>query len=271
MYIISFFKELKISQNIMKLKNFVFTLILFIFSFTSVYSQGSSGSKARYESRYIVDMPTAGVIPKGTYSVYSNIFENGGIMAEINAAPFSMFNMGISFGGNNIIGSGDVTWQNLPGVLLRLRILDESIAFPAVLIGFNSQGRGSYLSKRFHTLSPGLYLAMSKNYSWKLGTVAFHGGINYSFEPIPENRGTNFYFGLEHSIGKDASLNFEYNANLDEKDNTYMKQRGLLNASFRFSIISNLTIELQARDLLSHYINSNGFVRTIGIEYIGAF
>ncbi len=249
----------------------LFILIVFFAGWFSVYAQGSSGSRARYESRYIVDMPTAGIIPKGAYSVNADIFENGGIMTEIEASPFSYFNMGISFGGNNIIGGGNISWQSLPGLLLKIRIFDESKAMPAILLGFDSQGRGAYSAKRFQTMSPGIYASLSKNYSWLLGYIALHGGLNYSLEPLPVNRIPNIYFGIEQTIGKYASLNLEFNTNLDEKNHTIMKERGLFNASFRFSIIPDFTIELLGRDLMSHYVGSNGFIRTIRLEYIGKF
>src|SRR3989339_2152303 len=145
----------EIENLIRKISKITCSIILFLLSSTVVMSQGSSGEKAKYESLYIVNMPTAGIVPKYSFSIYSNIFENSGLFAEINASPFSNFNMGLSFGGTNILGNGEVTWQSLPGVLIRIRIFDESLGFPAILIGFNSQGRGSYSAdlKRFQNLS----------------------------------------------------------------------------------------------------------------------
>ena len=218
-------------------------------------------------------MPTAGIVPKYSFSIYSNIFENSGLFAEINASPFSNFNMGLSFGGTNILGNGEVTWQSLPGVLIRIRIFDESLGFPAILIGFNSQGRGSYSAdlKRFQNLSPGFFLTASKSYTWKFGSLAFHGGINYSLEPLPSDRVPNYYAGLEQSLGNRGSVNIEYNATLDEKPGLIMDKRGLLNLALRFAFTQNMTVELQFIDLFNHSAGGQRAVRRLGIEYIDSF
>jgi len=250
-----------------------YLLILLITLSQETFSQGSSGENARYESVYIVNMPTAGIIPKNSFTVYANIFENSGCFAEINASPFTNFNLGLSFGGTNILGNADVTWQNLPGIMIRIRIFDESLKFPAILIGFNSQGRGSYLTnlKRFQNLSPGFFLSASKSYTWKLGSLAFHGGINYSLEPSPSDRIPNYYAGIEQSIGNRGSVNIEYNSTFDEKPGLIMDKRGLLNLAFRFAFTQNMTIELQFIDLFKHSAGGQRAVRRLGIEYVDTF
>jgi hypothetical protein len=194
-------------------------------------------------------------------------------MGEFSAAPFKDFNIGISYSGNNIIGQGEPVWQGIPGFHARFRFYDETVYYPALLIGINSQGRGIYdkNSKRFQTLSPGAFIAASKTYKNFIGIVSFHAGVNYSFEPKPEKRSVNCYLGFEQSFASVASFNMEYNANLDEKDKLIMKEQGLLNASFRWNMAKNITIELQARDLLKHYQSSIGFTRVLCLEYISTF
>ena len=251
----------------------IFIILLNIFYINYGFAQGTAGEKAMYESRYIVDMPTAGIIEKGAFAIYSTAFANGGILLELEAAPFTDFNMGISYAGNNIIGSGEVVWQNIPGIHLCYRLFNESKSLPAFVLGINTQGRGSYSSndERFETYSPGVFLSASKNYRWFLGTVAFHAGTNYSIEPNPPERSPNFYCGLEHSIGSYFSLNFEYNATFDDGDHSYLKQKGLINTAFRWSLSKGITLELQARDLLEHQAGKRGFSRVICLEYINSF
>jgi len=248
-------------------------ILLLIISMNPVFSQGSAGEDARYESRYVVDMPTSGLLTKGSFSMYAMIYAGGGMLAEISAAPFDNFNMGISFSGSNIIGSGNVTWQEIPGVHLRYRFFDETTVTPAVCIGVNTQGRGEYDRElnRFRTLSPGLFVAASKSFGWLLGDIALHGGLNYSFEPPSDKRAVNLWLGIEHSIGKPASISLEYNANIDEKGREFMSSRGLFNAAIRLNVSSGLTMELQIRDILEHQANISGFTRYIGFEFISAF
>ncbi len=255
----------------MKLAVFLFSIFCFIATTDLAEARGTAGEQARSESRFIVDMPNAGVLDKYSFSAYSQAFPGGGVLLQFDAAPFTNFNMGVSFSGSNIIGDGEPTWQNLPGVHLRARIIDEKLYFPALAIGFYSQGRGRFHKSkdRFLTQSPGFFLAASKNYKWALGVVSYHFGVNYSIEPKPEKRSPNVYAGLEHSIGSYVSLNVEYNATFD--DGEFRKKKGLLNASLRWSLAKGFTLEIQARDLLEHSAVYSGFNRFVCLEYIAAF
>ena len=244
-----------------------------ITSVNNAFTQGSAGDKAKYESQYIVNMPNAGVLPKSSFSFTSNIFENSGILMELNTSPFNSFNLGISYGGMNILSNREIVWQNLPGILIKLRIIDETLQFPAIVIGFNSQGRGSYIPelKRFQNQSPGFYFSVSKFYTWKIGAIGFHGGLNYSLEPSTSNRLPNFYGGIEQNIGNRGSVNIEYNATLDEKPGLVMDKKGLLNLSFRYAFTQNMTIEFQFIDILKNMKGNQGALRRLGIEYVDSF
>ncbi len=248
-------------------------LTLLIICTGELFSQGSAGSKAYYETRNLVDMPTAGVIPKGTFSVYGQGFSEGGLLCALDFAPFKNFNIGLSYSGSHLIGDGNMTVQGLPGVNMKFRFIDESLDFPAIAAGIDIQGRGHFSpeEKRFQTLSPGVFVAVSKYYKWFLGSISVHGGVNYSFEAPPEDRVPNFYLGFEHSIGSIASLNMEYNANIDDNNNKFLQKRGLLNAALRLTLTGGFTLELQARDLLQHYNGAGGMSRCLSIEYIGVY
>jgi len=257
----------------MKIKSVIFTVLLLLVSSSCVFAQGSAGSAAGFESRYIVDMPTAGLLPKGSYSVDVLAFNNGGITTHFNASPFSWFNVGISSGGTDIIGQGIIDWQDLPGFHARIRILNETLIAPALVLGLDTQGKGIYSSKdkRYQTQSAGVFLAASKNFRWELGTVSVHGGMNYSFEPVPSNRFINFWAGAEQSLGKNASISLDFNPTLDDDSDVYTEAKGLLNLGLRWSLAYGLTIQFQARDLLENQTGRSGSNRTLGLEYISYF
>ncbi|ROL61917.1 hypothetical protein D9V86_03315 [Bacteroidetes/Chlorobi group bacterium ChocPot_Mid] len=256
----------------MNLNKYIY-IIMILLTYSPTFSQGSAGEKAIYETRFIVDMPTAGVLEKGNFAIYTNAFYPGGIMLQLDASPFSDFLMGISYSGTNIIGFGAVNWQGIPGVHLRYRIIDETLNLPAFVLGINTQGRGDFSSseKRFQTFSPGVFISASKNYSWALGSVAFHGGINYSFEPSKNENFPNLYLGIEHSIGKSFALNFEFNATLNDENKKYMSNKGLINASLRWSLAKGITLDFQARDLLENMTMNKAFNRAVCLEYISRF
>jgi hypothetical protein len=239
----------------------------------SLFSQGTAGTGASYEDRYIVDMPTAGVQSKGTFGAYSQLFSNGGLLIELTVAPFVNFNIGLSYSGTNLLGTGEANFQKYPGVQIKWRIIDETLGYPAILIGLNTQGRGAFISSmnRYETISPGLYAAVSKDFKWLLGSISLHGGIDYSFDPPAQERMVNIYFGIEHSIGGPVAIVLEYNPTFDDTHHKGMKTQGMMNAALRWSFTKGHTLELIARDLLQHSSYSNGIQRWLGLEMITPF
>ncbi len=252
--------------------NRIILLIMFMLNTISLFPQGTAGNNATYETRNIVDMPTAGILRPKVYNINCTAFHSGGITMDFNAGIFDWLNMGIAYSAVGLIGDDDIDFQNIPGFNIKIRPFKETLQIPAIVIGFSTQGRGMWLSgaDRFETISPGFFLALSKNYIWDLGSLALHCGINYSIEPIPEKRRANLYLGAEQSITSNFAVNFEYNFTFDEKDYNYTDNLGLLNTSFRFSVSSGVTIELQIRDLLQSRTNSQ-YERRFGIDIVKSF
>lgn len=247
------------------------SLIFLFFPYEMLYSV-TAGSKPKAETRYLVDMPTAGTLKKNYFGVLIRSFTANSLEMQMEFSPFENFSFGVAYSGSNILGDGEPTFQNYPGVLISYRFLNETINRPALRIGINTQGNGIYSVKetQFENYSPGIYLSSSKNFSWILGSLAIHGGINYSFEPNPDDRMVNFYSGIEQSAGPFAAVNLEYNFALE--DNTMMMNNvGLANLSLRFSLSDQITLELLARDLFNHLRATNGIRRAIRLEIINDF
>jgi len=163
-----------------KLLNIIF--LIFLISIP-VYSQGTAGDQAKYEYRYLIDMPSAGILEKGVVGVTNEILPAGVLIAVIEAGVFENVSIGISYGGGNLIGSGKVDWYNWPGVAIRARVFNETTLIPAITLGFDSQGKGEYddTEDRFAIKSPGFFGTVSKNFDF-LGYMSLHGTVNYSLE-----------------------------------------------------------------------------------------
>jgi len=253
----------------------ILLIIAFIFSYFYMNAEGTAGTNAQLETLYIVDMPTAGINPVKTIGVNSLFMSEGGLLLYVNYSPFKRFNCGISYAGNNIIGSEKMLFQKYPGFQISYRIVDEKLKFPALLIGINTQGRGKYFAdaNRHTILSPGVYLALSKNFKWDAGYIALHGGINFSFDQNGDTKLPNLYFGAEQSIGKRFAINAEYNANIDERNTgfRYPKSIGTLNARLRCSLAERTTIDIAFKDLLGSSTKEKSIQRYIGIDYVVFF
>lgn len=238
-------------------------LLLGILSAATAVAQGSAGTAAPYESRVIVEMPTAGVLAKNTLGLTAIAFADGGILSDVAFAPLTNFNIGVGYSGVRLLGTGNVAWQGLPSLHLRYRIIDETLNFPAITLGLQTQGRGVVSDKRFQTLAPGLFAAVSKQYRWWGGTVSLHGGLGYSLDLGFNGKGINAWGGLEQSLGSSASLVAEFNPNINETT-----RAALLNVSLRWAIVSGVTLELQGRDVFGNLPGAAGWTRTLAIEVI---
>lgn len=227
-----------------------------------------------YEPRYIVDFPTAGMLPAKNYSINTVLVSNGGAVVDFDVTIFDWLNVGIAYGGNGIIGGNPMNMQGLPGFNIKARLLDEKASVPAIVVGFNSQGRGQYLyaQKRYEQLAPDFYAAASKSFKWVLGTFGIHGGINYSVMN-EANRGINAFVGIDHSIYKYCAFTLELNPNLNDGQKEIWGENVpvMLNGALHFAGFDNMLIEIQFKDILRNSNLSNQVGRHFGVEFIHSF
>lgn len=240
----------------MKFFKSVIPIILLVILNANLLGQGSAGAKSDIEPRYLVDMNTAGILKKGMFSIFSEQLPDGVLSLKIDVGIFDQFNFGISYGAANFIGKGDLRFYKYPGVNVRLRIFDEEPNFPAILIGFDSQGKGEFIDslRRFEIKSPGFFVASSKNFNF-LGLLSLHGSLNYSLETSDQDKNLNLMLGLEKTIGSQVSVVVEYDFALNDDESKVGKGRGYFNTGVRWSIGKGLTIGLDIRNLASNRIN----------------
>jgi hypothetical protein len=254
-------------------RGFLLVVSLLLFSAVQATGQSSAGTQGKAEPRFIVDMPTAGMLGKGTYAVDVDFYQDGGVLVFLNAGIFERLSFGISYGGSKLLGSESPVMNELPGVNLKVRILEETLGFPALVVGFDSQGKDGYIKDldRYLVKSPGLYAALSKNYTL-LGYFSLHGGVNYSFERADDDRDINFYVGAEKTIGPFISAVLEYNAALNDNDgNAIGKGRGYLNAALKCSLGGGLTIGLNFKDFFNNARGETMIRRTARLEFASRF
>jgi hypothetical protein len=89
-----------------------------------VKAQSYAGDGATIEPTMLVDKPTAGLLKRGSYSVSSNFYQNGGVLVGISVGIFEPFTFGISYGGTDIIGPNKIAMNPFPGMNAKLRICE---------------------------------------------------------------------------------------------------------------------------------------------------
>ena len=233
-------------------------------------AQGSAGTSGGKEPRYLVDVPTAGMLAQGTVGLDIDFFQEGGLLVGITVGIFNRLSLGVSYGGSKFIGAEKATMNSVPGANVKLRLIEENTALPAVALGFDSQGREGYIKEldRYNIKSPGLYAVGSKNYSLA-GFISVHGGVNYSFERGDNDRDVNFFLGLEKTVGPAVSLVAEYNRGSNDSNGiASTRGRGYLNMGIRWSIGGGLTLGVDLKDLVKNRENVSVGNRTVRIEYL---
>ncbi len=246
-------------------------LALFVISVSIIFAQGTAGTGAKYEYRYLIDMPTAGILNKGFVGVTSDVLPGGDLIERIEVGVFDNVSFGISYGGQNLIGAGSPIWYGYPGVNIRFRIMNETLSTPALTLGFDSQGKGEYFdsTSRYAIKSPGFFAAASKNFAF-MGYLSLHGTVNYSLESKDGDDFVDLRVGAEKTLGENVSIIGEYDFAFNDNATKYFGNGdGYLNIGIRWSIGSGFTLGFDLRDLLANKKWSPSSAdRALRIEYI---
>jgi hypothetical protein len=227
--------------------------------------QGSAGTDGGAEPRFLVDAPTAGMLGSGTLAFDIDFFQNGGLLVAMNYGILSRFSLGISYGGSNLIGDGTAQFNPVPGFNAKVRPFEEGVSFPAIVLGFDSQGREEHIDSldRYTIQSKGLYIAASKNFTMA-GFFSIHGGANYSLEGPQDDREVAFFVGAEKTIGSAISAVLEYNSG----GGKISKGRGYLNLGLRWSPGGGFTIGFDLKDLVRNDEKVTIGNRSVKIEFL---
>ncbi|MCX6152303.1 MAG: YjbH domain-containing protein [Ignavibacteriales bacterium] len=268
----------------MKILKIIFPIILLLT--VCSFAQGTAGADAKLENQFIVDMPTAGVLKKGNVGTNIYLMPDGVLISRLEVGVFDNFSFGISYGAANFIGVGSPKWYKLPGVDIKVKIIEETDATPAIALGFDSQGKGQFFTKysefsgtflgtsdfevnRFKIKSPGFFASASKNFQF-LGYLSLHGCMNYSLETDDQEKDLNFIIGAEKTIGSKISVVAEYDFAINDNSKKSLGDgNGYLNAGVRWSLGDGFTLGFDLRDLLSNKkLNPGSADRAIKVEFI---
>lgn len=225
------------------------------------------------EQRTLINRPTAGSLERGSYDIELRMYPGGGMLGGISVGLTERITFGTSYGGLNIIGEGEVIWNPRPEANIKYRLMEESYSAPALSIGFNGQGFGKWdeTRKRYQIKSPGVYAALSKNYSM-VGNLGFHAGVNLSLEDDDGDGDPNLWVGFDKSINEEISFLGEYDFAInDNEDNTLGSGNGYLNAALRWAFVEELIIELNVNNLLGNRKDTDSASREIKIIYVEFF
>jgi hypothetical protein len=251
-------------------KIFLLLAITSALNINQIFAQGSAGTDAKIEPRYLIDLPTAGMIPHGNLALDMDVYQGGGLLVGTSIGLFDRLLIGISYGGANLIGNEKPKWNETPGFQIRVRLFNETVVVPAIALGFDSQGKEIYNPRldRYMIKSLGFFAVASKNYE-VLGYLSFHGGINYSLERSDGDKDPNVFVGAEKSVGPIMSILGEYNIGWnDSNEKALGRGRGYLNIGIRLSVGKGFSVGVNLKDVLKNQREITVGNRTMIIEYV---
>lgn len=234
--------------------------------------------------RWLVDMPTAGTLPRGYYNIGFRNYSDGGAIGYTDIGLSNRLSIGIAYGGDRILSNSHPNWN--PGIEfnLKFRLIDELEYFPAVAIGFSSQGNGPYNRdlSRYTFKSRGFYAVASRSFYFYQWTAGWHFGINYSQEnAIDKEDDINIFGGFDATFKYNLALIAEYDLALNDDRSTLPdgitryefggKGRGYLNLGIKWLFTDNLELEAIAKDMFLNRRESEAITREIRINYIDSF
>ncbi|MFN8360697.1 MAG: hypothetical protein U0264_12360 [Candidatus Kapaibacterium sp.] len=237
----------------------VFCLFVAFAHIPTTRAQATAGSAALFESRSIVDMPTAGVLPVSTYCLGIRIAPQGNLTADFSAAIFKNFNLALTATARNAISAAPVEVL-MPAISARYRLVDEKRTFPAIAIGISSRSNGLFSQEYLQSHSMSGWISISKNFRSPLGATALHGGFYGGAHALAG------YAGVEQSIGPTIALLPEIILASPAATNTLHL---VMNLGARWSVSRGVTIEILAHDLTGTISTAVG--RSFGVEVIRAW
>ncbi len=200
----------------------------------------------------IIDTPTTNTLLRGMYNFHMRFYEGGGLNTRAWVGFANVFMIGASFDLQNAIGQGNVDGRE-PKVLAKVRIIDESIAFPSIAFGYEPQTIG------MTTFPMGIYAAASKTI---MPGIICSGGVNN------HNVFTNFVFndnfGVFAGVIWMPSQDFAF---LGEINDIIQNNRSL-NVGIRFAFAPEIRIEFDFKGLTK---SQSEYARNLRIDYVNYF
>ncbi len=213
-------------------KKLFFILSALLFAAGSVYGMQSD--------TYLIDTPTAEVLPLRDFSVRTRMFSKGGVLSYFDFTVFNRFSLGASVTFEHLIGHNDEHIKLLvPSLQMKYRLYDGGDILPAFALGFDNQGfeydhdKDIYLQE-----ARGIYLAATKEIL--MPGLMFNPGLNVTVSDFEFDQLAGFA-SLAYNIKDVVNLMFEW-------DNIHDIKNSRLNGGLRIYIAESFSMDLAVRN-----------------------
>lgn len=218
----------------------------------------------------LIDIPTAEVVDYGTFWLNFRLHDNGGVASRGVFGVVRRLNFGGSWDIDELIGLGTIKIR-APQFYLKVRAFDGNRYFPALALGYDGQGYGTFLDSAAATAQGtyegyrhkdrGLYFVLSRELF--APDLEFHLGPNIprlGKETIATSD-LRLFFGTSYLYGKTLHI-------MTELDNIGGGADIRWNAGLRYHLTPSFALEFAIRNLVGR---GDVRERVIRIDYLGTF
>jgi len=222
------------------LKKILSSFVVF-FSFVSL-------SFANETSICVIDTPAANVITYGSYDIGFGFFSEGDVISKVNFGIFKLFNVGIAWELDKLIGVGKLR-VSIPALHVKFKIYGGSMTLPALTLGYEGHSYFFNSSAEQQTGdinvgckddSIGLYLVAGREFFTE--GLMLNMGVNMSsFRNLPNICG---FVNALIPLYKEVVYFMAECSNI----NPYLSLK--LNFGVRFILKENISVEYSVRDCI---------------------
>lgn len=194
---------------------------------------------------YNIDQPVPISLAHAEYYVSARLWGSGGVLMRFGLGLFDRVTLGMSYGGNHIIGDSTPQFygRQRPDFQARLAILQEQGYLPNIVLGFESQGYDGYLpppADVYEVREKGGYLCVGKT----LDAVRTHcqAGVSYW-------DGLDGFVAFNALLPGSVELIAEYDVASNDKTDA---NRGFLNFGIGWTFADRVRMVVGLRDLLGN-------------------
>jgi len=189
---------------------------------------------------YNVDQPVPVSLAHAEYYVGVRLWGGGGALARFGIGLFDRMTLGVSFGGDSLIGADKPVMYPRPEFFARGAILTEQGFFPDLAVGFESQGYDHYSSDQYGVYPKGGYVCLGKTVEPTRTYVQL--GVNYW-------RGTSGFVVVNQLLPGSFEFVVEYDLALND-DRAEYESYGYLNLGLGWTFNEQLRFCVGLRDIL---------------------
>jgi hypothetical protein len=193
---------------------------------------------------YNIDQPVPISLAHAEYYVSARLWGSGGIMMRFGLGLWDRLTLGMSYGGDSILGAGRAKFfdRYRPDFQARIAILQEQGYVPNLVLGFESQGYDDCINKEYEVREKGGYLCAGKT----LDVIRTHCqlGVNYW-------NGFDGFVALNTLLPGNVELIVEYDPAFNDHRER-QKNPGFLNFGIGWTFADRVRMVLGLRDVLGN-------------------